>query len=204
MFSEGTRAGCSRFIFELPRVKGWYCACCDYCFTEFRQSEFASELWHNATMNTNRVPHLSPDLLEAFDTLDDLRRQGLHAAAYVYALELLEDQPSWVSLHAHVIRATLELEGVEAARRAWLSAASMLLRGDACELPEFMVGLYGELTALPSPRGALKAEEIVEVSPSGGNLVSVQFADGRVLRLSAVLLERVYGVSYPRGSRLLS
>jgi hypothetical protein len=144
-------------------------------------------------------------LSSALDLLERHAREGRHAERRSLATQMLELHPDAVALHVHRVLATLELEGLDAARAALRGAAqAWFARGEM--LPDVFLEVYRTLAV----RGVMHEDEpdydqdILEVSaiePSG--LYRVTFESGGVTQMSATLLERLYGLRVGAGSRVV-
>jgi hypothetical protein len=145
-------------------------------------------------------------LSSALDLLQRHAREGKHAERRALATRLLELHPDAVELHLHCVLATLELEGLDAARAALRVAAKpWFARGEM--LPEAFLETYRTLAV----RGVMREDdepdydsELLEVStvlPSG--LYRVKFDSGGVAQMSAAILERLYGVRVGARSRVV-
>jgi hypothetical protein len=145
-------------------------------------------------------------LSSALNLLERYVREGRHAERRSLATQMLELHPDAVELHRHRVLATLELEGLDAARAALRRAAkTWFARGEM--LPEALLETYRTLAV----RGVMHEDdepdydsEILEVSPiEPSGLYRVTFESGASTQMSATLLERLYGVRVGAPSRVV-
>ncbi len=137
------------------------------------------------------------------ELLERCAREGLAGRRLEVATRTLEAHPSDPTLHAHRVLATLDLEGVEAARAALADAVKRLApHGEP--LPDLLITAF-QAVAL---RRAMGDAPTVEPAPTAriarltlekGGLYRVDFEDGGVTRMSATILERVYGLRVAPG-----
>ena len=130
----------------------------------------------------------------ALEQLEQLARDGQARERRELAVRLLELHPEVIQLYTHLVLATFDAEGSEAARNALHSSTRTALRQFGRLPPELLEvhrelnGREASLAAPPPMRG-----EIVEVAPASvAGLFRVTFSDGFTTQISATILERVY------------
>jgi hypothetical protein len=147
------------------------------------------------------APHWS-GLNLALELLERLAREGKAHERREIAVRLLEIHPQAVELHLHLVRASGDADGLDAARRALAFSARTLLT-HLGRLPHELLAVQRELgwrvppddAALP---GAADLRTITATERPG--LWRVRLADGTTRLMTAGVLERVYAlrVSAPR------
>jgi hypothetical protein len=144
-------------------------------------------------------------LSSALELLERHAREGRHAERRALATRMLELHPDAVELHRHRVLATLELEGLDAARAVLRDAAkTWFARGKM--LPDVFLETYRTLAVRgvmheDEPEYDQEIREVSPVLPSG--LYRVTFESGVSTQMSATILERLYGLRVGAPSRVV-